>query len=165
MVCPFMVFAWYCPRHGLSIWSINSLCSTILPAEKGVKSYYKKLHFCRWKEEAGSEHLPLVFPRVWMLPHLPTTISQLMRDRLGLFPTTSRDPAIVRVIEPTTSKERGLEVTLDTSQYRPDELSISMVVEGREDSNLVLVVVGCHAGSNVDDKRVEGKKKVATEWR
>ena len=109
--------------------------------------------------------MPLVFPRVWMLPHLPTTISQLMRDRLGLFPTTSRDPAIVRVIEPTTSKERGLEVTLDTSQYRPDELSISMVVEGREDSNLVLVVVGCHAGSNVDDKRVEGKKKVATEWR
>ena len=88
-----------------------------------------------------------------------------MRDRLGLFPTTSRDPAIVRVIEPTTSKERGLEVTLDTSQYRPDELSISMVVEGREDSNLVLVVVGCHAGSNVDEKRVEGKKKVATEWR
>jgi hypothetical protein len=133
--------------------------------------YYTVISFFRWKEEAESKQVPLVFPRKWMLPNLPTTASQLIRDQLGLFPT-NKDPAVVRILavpkeatptKTTTTMDKQLEVTLDTSQYRPDELSINVVGEGRERVSLVLVVEGRHSTGELDEE--EGEKLVAEEWR
>jgi hypothetical protein len=106
-----------------------------------------------------------------MLPNLPRTASQLIKDQLSLFPT-NKDPAVVRILtspektapaETTTTVDKQLEVTLDTSQYRPDELSINVVGEGREKVNLVLVVEGRHTSGELDEE--EGEKLVAEEWR
>jgi hypothetical protein len=70
--------------------------------------------------------------------------------------TFLQDPAVVRVVEPQSSKKPMMEVTLDTSQYRPDELSIN--VEEQGESNLVLVVEGRHLTE-------EGKTEAAAKWR
>ena len=106
--------------------------------------------------------MPLVFPRKWMLPNLPTETSQLIREKLGLFPT-NKDPAVVRIAQPATTEERQLEVTLDTSKYRPDELSISVAKEGKENSSLVLVVEGRHSSGELEED--EGERLVAEQWR
>ena len=68
-----------------------------------------------------------MFPRRWMLPALNTDFPTSME----LFKT--KDSEVIRVKE----DESKLEVSLDTSQYRPDELKVSV-------SDGVLVVEGKH---------------------
>merc|ERR1712066_149434 len=70
-----------------------------------------------------------MFPRRWMLPALNTDFPTSME----LFKT--KDSEVIRVKE----DESKLEVSLDTSQYRPDELSVAvsdgvLAVEGRTPS-------------------------------
>merc|ERR1712111_44109 len=67
-----------------------------------------------------------MFPRRWMLPALNTDLS----SHTDIF--KSKDTEVIRVKE----DENKLEVSLDTSQYRPDELSLSvsdgvLAVEGK----------------------------------
>merc|ERR1711862_972364 len=57
-----------------------------------------------------------MFPRRWMLPALNTDLS----SHTDIF--KSKDTEVIRVKE----DENKLEVSLDTSQYRPDELSVSV---------------------------------------
>jgi len=80
-----------------------------------------------------------MFPRRWMLPALNTDFPSNME----LFKT--KDSEVIRVKE----DESKLEVSLDTSQYRPDELSVA-VSEG------VLVVEGKH-----EEKAEDGSKMVS----
>jgi len=80
-----------------------------------------------------------MFPRRWMLPALNTDFS----NNVDIF--KSKDNEVIRVKE----DESKLEVSLDTSQYRPDELKVS-VNEG------VLVVEGKH-----EEKAEDGSKMVS----
>jgi len=80
-----------------------------------------------------------MFPRRWMLPALNTDFPSNME----LFKT--KDSEVIRVKE----DESKLEVSLDTSQYRPDELSVA-VRDG------VLVVEGKH-----EEKAEDGSKMVS----
>jgi len=80
-----------------------------------------------------------MFPRRWMLPALNTDFPSNME----LFKT--KDSEVIRVKE----DESKLEVSLDTSQYRPDELSVAV-------SDGVLVVEGKH-----EEKAEDGSKMVA----
>ena len=71
-----------------------------------------------------------VFPRRWMMPGL-TTSADLLGD-LDLF--SERDSEVIRVRD----DDEKLEVTLDTSDYKPDELKVSVqegmvVMEGRHE--------------------------------
>jgi len=71
-----------------------------------------------------------VFPRRWMMPGL-TTSADLLGD-LDLF--RERDTEVIRVRDDAEK----LEVTLDTSDYKPDELKVSVqegmvVMEGRHE--------------------------------
>merc|ERR1712115_118350 len=80
-----------------------------------------------------------MFPRRWMLPALNTDFPNSME----LFKT--KDSEVIRVKE----DESKLEVSLDTSQYRPDELSVAV-------SDGVLVVEGKH-----EEKAEDGSKMVS----
>merc|ERR1719436_1816614 len=80
-----------------------------------------------------------MFPRRWMLPALNTDFPTNME----LFKT--KDSEVIRVKE----DDSKLEVSLDTSQYRPDELSVAV-------SDGVLVVEGKH-----EEKAEDGSKMVA----
>merc|ERR1712066_480416 len=80
-----------------------------------------------------------MFPRRWMLPALNTDFS----NNVDIF--KSKDNEVIRVKE----DESKLEVSLDPSQYRPDELKVS-VNEG------VLVVEGKH-----EEKAEDGSKMVS----
>merc|ERR1712077_33901 len=80
-----------------------------------------------------------MFPRRWMLPALNTDFS----NNMELFKT--KDSEVIRVKE----DESKLEVSLDTSQYRPDELSVSV-------SDGVLAVEGKH-----EEKAEDGSKMVS----
>jgi hypothetical protein len=68
-----------------------------------------------------------------MLPSVPTT-DQLFHQ-LGLYHVNNKDADVVFVSR--GGKDGCLQVTLDTSQYRPDELKVSIevttdvVIEGR----------------------------------
>merc|ERR1712027_103364 len=71
-----------------------------------------------------------MFPRRWMLPALNSDFS----NNTDIF--KSKDAEVIRVKE----DESKLEVSLDTSQYRPDELSVSVSdgvlrVEGKQEEN------------------------------
>merc|ERR1711944_199737 len=68
-----------------------------------------------------------MFPRRWMLPALNTDFP----NNMDIF--KSKDNEVIRVKEDETK----MEVSLDTSQYRPDELKV-MVSDG------VLTVEGKH---------------------
>merc|ERR1712018_155418 len=68
-----------------------------------------------------------MFPRRWMLPALNTDFP----NNMELFKT--KDSEVIRVKE----DDSKLEVSLDTSQYRPDELKVAV-------SDGVLVVEGKH---------------------
>merc|ERR1739842_184490 len=80
-----------------------------------------------------------MFPRRWMLPALNTDFS----NHTDIF--KSKDSEVIRVKE----DDSKLEVSLDTSQYRPDELSVAV-------SDGVLVVEGKH-----EEKAEDGSKMVA----
>jgi len=79
-----------------------------------------------------------MFPRRWMLPGL----KQDMKD-LDIF--KSKDSEVIRVKE----NEAKMEVSLDTSQYRPDELKVSI-------DNGVVTVEGKH-----EEKAEDGSKMVS----
>merc|ERR1719400_2212485 len=80
-----------------------------------------------------------MFPRRWMLPALNTDFP----NNMELFKT--KDSEVIRGKEDDTK----LEGSLDTSQYRPDELSVAV-------SDGVLVVEGKH-----EEKAEDGSKMVA----
>merc|ERR1712170_138791 len=80
-----------------------------------------------------------MFPRRWMLPALNTDFS----NNTDIF--KSNDSEVIRVKEDDTK----MEVSLDTSQYRPDELSVSV-------SDGVLRVEGKH-----EEKAEDGSKMVS----
>jgi len=103
-------------------------------AEVGVppRSLMRQDSKSRW--ESG-----WMFPRRWMLPALTTDFPTNME----LFKT--KDSEVIRVKE----DDSKLEVSLDTSQYRPDELSVAV-------SDGVLVVEGKH-----EEKAEDGSKMVA----
>merc|ERR1712218_35707 len=79
-----------------------------------------------------------MFPRRWMLPSLNAPLKQL-----DLF--NSKDSELIRVKE----DDGKMEVSLDTSQYRPDELKVS-VDKG------VVTVEGKH-----EEKAQDGSKMVS----
>merc|ERR1719285_1457089 len=69
-----------------------------------------------------------MFPRGWMLPSLKNEFKDM-----NLF--QSKDSEVIRVKE----DDNKMEVSLDTSQYRPDELSVSVSggvvsVEGKHEA-------------------------------
>merc|ERR1712152_26220 len=80
-----------------------------------------------------------MFPRRWMLSALNTDLS----SHTDIF--KSKDTEVIRVKE----DDSKLEVSLDTSQYRPDELSVSV-------SDGVLAVEGKH-----EEKAEDGSKMVS----
>merc|ERR1712025_340647 len=80
-----------------------------------------------------------MFPRRWMLPALNTDFP----SNMDIF--KDEDNEVIRVKEDETK----MEVSLDTSQYRPDELKV-MVNDG------VLTVEGKH-----EEKAEDGSKKVS----
>merc|ERR1712018_370706 len=80
-----------------------------------------------------------MFPRRWMLPALNTDFP----NNMELFKT--KDSEVIRVKE----DDSKLEVSLDTSQYRPDELSVAV-------SDGVLLVEGNH-----EEKAEDGSKMVS----
>merc|ERR1711944_142846 len=79
-----------------------------------------------------------MFPRRWMLPALNTDL-----PNMDIF--KDKDNEVIRVKE----DESKMEVSLDTSQYRPDELKV-MVNDG------VLTVEGKH-----EEKAEDGSKMVS----
>merc|ERR1712179_823875 len=79
-----------------------------------------------------------MFPRKWMLPSLNAPLKDL-----NLFKT--KDSEVIRVKE----DESKMEVSLDTAQYRPDELKVT-VDEG------VVCVEGRH-----EEKAEDGTKMVS----
>merc|ERR1712213_53001 len=80
-----------------------------------------------------------MFPRRWMLPGLSSDITK------DLDILKSKDNEVIRVKE----DEKKMEVSLDTSQYRPDELKVS-VDKG------VVTVEGKH-----EEKAEDGSKMVS----
>merc|ERR1712012_1023574 len=75
-----------------------------------------------------------MFPRRWMLPALNTDFS----NNMDIF--KSKGTEVIRVKE----DEEKLEVSLDTSQYRPDELKVSvsdgvLMVEGKPEDGSKMV--------------------------
>merc|ERR1711922_130275 len=75
-----------------------------------------------------------MFPRRWMLPSLKNEFKDM-----NLF--QSKDSEVIRVKE----DDNKMEVSLDTSQYRPDELSVSVSagvvsVEGKHEEKLKMEV-------------------------
>ncbi len=70
-----------------------------------------------------------------MLPSLPTT-DQLFHQ-LGLYHVNNKDADVVFVRR--GAEDGCLQVTLDTSQYRPDELKVSIEVTTDETGGDVLI--------------------------
>jgi Hsp20/alpha crystallin family len=64
----------------------------------------------------GASGMPSFFPRRWMMPSLATG-EEFLRD-LDIY--KERDTEVIRVRDDPDK----LEVTLDTSQYRPEELKV-----------------------------------------
>ncbi len=89
----------------------------------------------------GGDENPHVFPRKWMLPGLPAT--DRLFHSLGLYHGT-KDPEVVRVLD----TDEQLEVTLDMSKYRPEELSVRV----EKEQGCVLV-----EGRHVEGKEESGK--------
>merc|ERR1719290_434870 len=82
-----------------------------------------------------------MFPRRWMLPSLKNEFKDM-----NLF--QSKDSEVIRVKE----DDNKMEVSLDTSQYRPDELSVSV-------SNGLVSVEGKH-----EEKAEDGSKMVSRQF-
>lgn len=82
-----------------------------------------------------------MFPRRWMLPSLKNEFKDM-----NLF--KDKDSEVIRVKE----DEKKMEVSLDTSAYRPDELSVSV-------SGGVVTVEGKH-----EEKAEDGSKMVSRQF-
>jgi len=82
-----------------------------------------------------------MFPRRWMLPSLNAEF-----DKMDLF--KEKDSELIRVKHDNNS----LEVSLDTSQYRPDELRVSV-------NDNIITIEGKH-----EEKSEDGHKMVARQF-
>merc|ERR1719295_2561571 len=82
-----------------------------------------------------------MFPRRWMLPSLKSEFKDM-----DLF--KEKDSEVIRVKE----DEKKMEVSLDTSQYRPDELSVSV-------SHGAITVEGKH-----EEKAEDGTRMVSRQF-
>ena len=89
----------------------------------------------------------MMFPRRWMLPTLSKPLNNMLKD-VDVFTL----PGDVELIRCTQDKDK-LEVSLDTSQYRPSELSVKA-------ENGLLHFQGCH---EVEEEG--GKRKTYREFR
>jgi len=86
-----------------------------------------------------------IFPRKWMLPGLDNIFKDL-KD-MNLFQDT-KDSEVIRMKE----DDSKMEVSLDTSNYRPDELSVSV-------ANNAVTIEGKH-----EEKAEDGSKMVARQF-
>ena len=84
-----------------------------------------------------------MFPRRWMLPSLKNEFADM-----DLFTAGGRDSEVIRVKQDADK----MEVSLDTAQYRPDELSVSV-------SDGTVTVEGKH-----EEKAEDGSKMVARQF-
>merc|ERR1712240_126005 len=82
-----------------------------------------------------------MFPRRWMLPSLKSEFKDM-----NIF--KEKDSEVIRVI----NDDKKMEVSLDTSQYRPDELNVSVF-------NGVISVEGKH-----EEKAEDGTKMVSRQF-
>merc|ERR1711973_59333 len=82
-----------------------------------------------------------MFPRRWMLPSLKSEFKDM-----DLF--KEKDSEVIRVKD----DEKKMEVSLDTSQYRPDELNVSVF-------NGAITVEGKH-----EEKAEDGSKMVSRQF-
>merc|ERR1711973_248000 len=82
-----------------------------------------------------------MFPRRWMLPSLSSEFKDM-----NIF--KEKDSEVIRVI----NDDKKMEVSLDTSQYRPDELNVSVF-------NGVISVEGKH-----EEKAEDGTKMVSRQF-
>merc|ERR1711951_328159 len=82
-----------------------------------------------------------MFPRRWMLPSLSSEFKDM-----NIF--KEKDSEVIRVI----NDDKKMEVSLDTSQYRPDELNVSVL-------NGVISVEGKH-----EEKAEDGTKMVSRQF-
>jgi len=98
------------------------------------RSDFDKDSLSRW--ESG-----WMFPRRWMLPSLNAEF-----DKMDLF--KEKDSELIRVKQDNNS----LEVSLDTSQYRPDELRVSV-------NDNMITIEGKH-----EEKSEDGHKMVARQF-
>jgi HSP20 family molecular chaperone IbpA len=108
----------------------------IVQVQTGFEYHNIAVHvFHRWGEDS------LYFPRRWMLPGLQVT--DKLRN-LHLF--KEKDNEVIRVKEDAGK----LEVTLDTSQFRPEEIQVS--VEGGR-----IIVEGKHEEQSEDRSKTSRK--------
>ena len=98
------------------------------------KSLQRQNSLARWENS-------WMFPRRWMLPSLGSELGSL-----DLF--KGKDSEVIRTKE---DKEK-MEVSLDTAQYRPDELKVSVV-------DNVICVEGRH-----EEKAEDGSRMVARQF-
>merc|ERR1712240_424289 len=82
-----------------------------------------------------------MFPRRWMLPSLKSEFKDVNMFK-------EKDSEVIRVKE----DEKKMEISLDTSQYRPDELNVSV-------SNGAITVEGKH-----EEKSESGHKMVSRQF-
>jgi len=82
-----------------------------------------------------------MFPRRWMLPSLGSSL-----DNMDLF--KDKDSELIRVKQDSSS----IEVSLDTSGYRPDELRVSV-------NNNIISIEGRH-----EEKSEDGNKMVSRQF-
>ena len=82
------------------------------------------------------------FPRRWMMP------SSFFKDFKDMDVFQSKDSEVIRVKE----DDAKMEVSLDTSQYRPDELNVSV-------SGGVVTIEGKH-----EEKAEDGSKMVSRQF-
>jgi HSP20 family molecular chaperone IbpA len=119
-----------CMRHNIMLEPTEPASGPALPQE-AARSLARQDSLARWEEG-------WMFPRRWMLPSISAPLKQM-----DLF--SSKDSELIR----TKEDEKKMEVSLDTAQYRPDELKIT--VEGG-----VVSVEGRH-----EEKAEDGTKMVS----
>ena len=102
--------------------------------QEGEKNQEEQKSLSRWENS-------WMFPRRWMLPSLRSELGTL-----DLF--KGKDSEVIRMKE---DKEK-MEVSLDTAQYRPDELKVSVVGD-------VICVEGKH-----EEKAEDGSRMVARQF-
>ncbi len=96
-------------------------------------------------DEDDSFPFSRIFPRKWMLPGLDNIFKDL-KD-MNLFQDT-KDSEVIRMKE----DDSKMEVSLDTSNYKPDELSVSV-------ANNAVTIEGKH-----EEKAEDGSKMVARQF-
>jgi len=119
-----------CMKNNIMLEPGMELGGSVLPKEE-ARSLARQDSKARWEEG-------WMFPRRWMLPSLNTPLKQM-----DLFQT--KDSELIRSKE----DDRKMEVSLDTAQYRPDELKICV-------ENGVVCVEGRH-----EEKAEDGSKMVS----